>query len=202
MASEYQAQIVISDYKRLIRELNKIEPELMRRMRADFKEIAAPVRHEIRKGIPNQPPLSGMQRKLSPVGKTWNTRRRARTVSIRLSNPKRGVDSNSSIVTLAISSPATIIADMAGRGNAGRSGKTDWYVYPLAKNITENQRPGERRHTVTTQGKHMIKTLSERLGGPSRMVYPSAERALPDAQARFYAVINDAVNMIERRLNG
>lgn len=199
MASEYQAEIIVSDFKRIIRELNKIEPMLVAQMRQDFKEIAEPVRHEIRKGIPTQPPLSGMRRRLSPVGKTWNTRRRARTVKIRLSNPKRGIDKNASIVTLAVSSPATIIADMAGRGNTRRKGKTDWYVYPLAKNITDNQRPGERRHTVTTQGDKMIEALS---GSPSRYVYPSAERALPEAQEKLFMVIGRAVDMIERRLNG
>ena len=202
MASEYQADIVISDYKRIIRELKKIEPELVAELRQNFKAIAEPVRHEIRKGIPNQPPLSGMRRKLSPVGKTWNTRRRARTVKIRLSSPKRGVDKNASIVTLAISSPATIIADMAGRGNVRRKGKTDWYVYPLSKTVSDNYRPGERRHTVTTQGDKMISMLKERLGGASRMVYPSAERALPEAQEQFYFVINRAADLIERRLNG
>ena len=202
MASEYQAEIVISDYKRIIRELNKIEPMLVAQMRQDFKEIAEPVRHEIRKGIPSQPPLSGMRRKLSPVGKTWNTRRRARTVKIRLSNPKRGIEKNASIVTLSISSPATIIADMSGRGNAGRRGKTDWYVYPLSQSVSDNYRPGERRHTVTTQGQKMIQMLSSRLQGPSRMVYPSAERALPDAQEKLFMVIGKATQIIERRLNG
>lgn len=199
MASDYRAEIIISDYKRIVRELNKIEPQLMRDIRAQFREIAAPVRHEVRKGIPTQPPLSGMRRKLSPVGLTWNTRRRAKTVNVRLKNPKRGVDKNAAIVQLVVPAAATIMADMAGRGNARRTGKTDWYVYPLARAITENSRPGERRHTVTTQGDKFIQALG---GSPSRYVYPSAEKAMPEAQNKFGEVLQKAVDIIEGRLNG
>jgi hypothetical protein len=203
VAVDYQAQLTVSDYKRLIRELNKVGPELTQELRSNLKEVGGIVREGVRDAIPSQPPLSGMRRKLSPVGKTWNTRRNARTVQVRLKSPKRAVNKNQAIVQLVVKSPATIIADMAGRGNAGRTGKTDWYVYPSSTITTDNYRPGERRHTVNGQGKAMIRELSQRLnGGASRMVYPGAEKKMPEAYSRVAEIIGDAAKRIESRING
>lgn len=205
MANEYQATILISDYKRLIRELNRIEPELTKQLRKDLKDIAEGPRDAVRKAIPAQPPISGMRRKLSPVGKTWNTRRRARTVTIRTKSPKRAVGIGgkpAAIVQLRVTSPATIIADMAGRGNMKASidgGKTDWYVYPNAKGTTENTRPGQRRHTVNGQGYAMVRALGE---GPSRYAYPALEKVMPEVQRDLYNTLDEAARLIERQANG
>lgn len=205
MASEYQATVVISDYKRIIRELNKIDTALTRELRQNFREIGQIPRAEIRKTIPKSPPLSGMRRKLSPVGKTWHTRRRANTVQLKLDSPKRAVGvgtKNAAIIKLIVSSPATIIADMAGRGNMAssiRGGRTQWYVYPRSTTTSENYRPGQRRHRVTTQGEKMIEKLG---GSPSRYVYPAVERVMPDTADKIYAVLGAAEREIERKING
>ena len=163
MADEYQAAITISDYKRIIRELNKIETELTKELRASFREIGQIPRKAVQESIPSGPPLSGMRRVLSPVGKTWNTKRRASTVILKLATPKRAVGAltkSAAIIKLQVVSPATIIADMAGRGNTRTptGTKTDWYVYPRAK-------AGVRRHTVTSQGDHMIRALASTPSG-------------------------------------
>ncbi len=202
MALDNRAEMVLSDWKRLVRELNKIEPKYLAEIKQQFRELAEPVRHGVRNAIPNQPPLSGMRRKLSPTGKTWNTRRRARTVNVRLRNPKRKMDRGAALVQLVIPAPATVMADMAGRGNSRLQGKTDWYAYPLAKNITENSRPGERRHTVTRQGDIFVSRLSGRFKGPSRFAYPGAEEAMPAAQQKFAEIIGRATDLIERQING
>ncbi len=206
MANEYQASVFISDYKRIIRELNKIEPSLVKELRQDLKAIAEIPRKAVRSEIPSQPPLSGMKRVLSPVGKTWNTRRRARTVKISTKSPKRASSTafrrDAAIIKLIVSSPATIIADMAGRGgmkSSIRGQKTDWYVYPKAMTTTENTRPGFRRHTVTTQGYAMVDALG---GQPSRYAYPAVEDSMQDTAAKVYDVLGDAERLIERKLNG
>ena len=206
MADRYQATIVASDYKWLARELNKIEPDLTKELRANLRKIAQWPRDAIRESLPSQPPIRGMRRKLSPVGKTWNTRVNARTVQIKLKSPKRGVtgvgSKDMAIIQLVVPSPAAIIADMAGRGKMSASidgNKTEWYVYPLAKGTTENTRPGLRRHTVNGQGRIMIQALGEK---PSRYVYPAVEDAMPEFMQEFTDVIDDAVNEIERHING
>lgn len=205
MANVYQATVVISDYKRIIRELNKIDPVLTRELRQNFREIGQVPRAEVRKSIPKTPPIPGMRRKLSPVGKTWHTRRRANTVQLKLDSPKRAIGfgtKNAAIVKLVISSPATIIADMAGRGNMKssiRGGRTDWYVYPRSTTTSENYRPGLRRHRVTTQGEKMIQALGS---SPSRYVYPAVERVMPDTADKIYAVLAAAELEIERNING
>lgn len=207
MATDYDATVVISDYKALIRELNKIEPELVKQLRADLKQIAEIPRKAVRAAIPSRPPLSGMKRKLSPVGKTWNTRVNARTVTIKTKSPKRGPGGGEAvrdggIIQLVISSPATIIADMAGRGNMKASidgQKTDWYVYPLAQGTTENTRPGMRRHTVNGQGYAMVRALGDE---PSRYAYPAVEDVMPETADRLNQTLADAAQVIERNANG
>lgn len=205
MAVDYQATVVISDYKRIIRELNKIEPTLVTELRKDLKKVAETPRKAVRGNISSQPPIRGMKRKLSPVGKTWNTRRNARTVTIKTRSPKRAVGfgtKDAGVIQLVISSPATIIADMAGRGNMKASidgQKTAWYVYPMAKGTTENTRPGQRRHTVNGQGKAMIDALG---GSPSRFVYPAVEKAMPETASAINEVLGEAVTLIERNING
>lgn len=216
MAAQDQATLVISDFKRLIRELNKIEPELVRQMKRDLKEIAEIPRAAVRSEIPQRPPLRGrgpgyrhgMQRVLSPTGKTWNTRRNARTVTIKTKSPRRAVGfgtKGAGIVSLVISSPATIIADMAGRGNMKASidgQKTDWYVYPNAKGTTDNTRPGYRRHTVNKQGYRMVEALDRKAGGPSRYVYPAVEDAMPRTADRVSETIAEFTRVVEREING
>lgn len=206
MADEYQATIVASDYKWLVRELNKIEPELTKELKQNLKRIAEWPRTAIRESIPSGPPLRGMRRVLSPVGKTWNTRRRANTVTVKMKSPKRGATGvgtkDMAIIQLQVVSPATIIADMAGRGGMKSSingQKTDWYVYPQAQGTTENTRPGLRRHTVNGQGYAMIRGLGEQ---PSRYVYPAVEDAMPEFFEEFTDVIEDARQVIERKING
>jgi len=198
VAVENQVVISISDWRRMVRELNKIEPNLSSALRDNVKEIGEPVRDAVRDSIPSSPPLRGMQRKLSPVGLTWNTRRQARAVAMKYKSPPKTSPTsltgrNAAILQLQIKSPAAIIADMAGRGNASIKGqKTRFYTYPRAKS-------GQRRHTVTSQGDIMI----EKLGGtPSRYVYPGAEKAMPEAAQKLDDFLGYVTQEIERRVNG
>lgn len=205
MASEYQATVVISDYKRLIRELNKIEPELTKELRSKFREIGQIPRQAVRESIPSSAPITGMNRILSPVGKTWNTRRRANTVQLKLDSPKRAtgpLERNAGILKLVVSSPATIIADMAGRGrmkSSIRGKRTEWYVYPRSTTTSDNYRPGMRRHMVTTQGYAMVRALASK---PSRYAYPAVEDVMPETADKIYDVLGEFEYIVERNING
>ena len=205
MAGEQRTDIFISDYKRLIRELNKLEPELVKEMRGGIREVAEIVRAGVRSAIPSRSPIRGMVRKLSPVGKTWNTSNRARTVKIVIRSPKRDALKNQAIAQLVINSPATIIADMAQRSGGNDGKMTDWYVYPRSETTTDNYRPRERRHRINGQGAGLVTALNKYLGNGdpnSRMVYPAAEKKLDAAAAKLADVIGEAAEKAERKLNG
>jgi hypothetical protein len=202
VAGEQKTDIFISDYKRLVRELNKLEPELVREMRKDIRDVAEVVRSGVRAAIPSRSPVRGMVRKLSHVGKTWNTTNRARTVKIVVRSPKRDALKNQAIAQLVINSPATIIADMASKSGGNDGKMTDWYVYPRSETTSENYRPGERRHRINGQGAGLLKALSSIGPEASRMVYPGAEKKLDAAAAKLAEVIGEAAEKAERKLDG
>jgi len=202
VATDYEAELLVSDFKRIVRELNKMDDDLVKEMRRGIRQIAEPVRAGIRAAIPSRAPISGMVRKLSPVGKTWNTGRRARTVKIEVSSPKRGLDKDQALVTLVVPSPATIIADMAKNFGRRDGAMTDWYVYPRSKTTTENSRPGERRHRISGQGRAMVQALGVSPQNRSRYVYPGAEKRVPEAREKFANLMFDAAERIEKNING
>lgn len=194
MAYEYESQLAVTDYRMIIRELNKIEPALSRGFKKNFKSIAEPVRDGIRSSIPSQPPVRGMRRVRSLTGKTWNTTRNARTVLVKFRAPKASLTKALGIVSLRVVSPAAVIADMAGRGNSSIDGQTTQpYEYHI-KGVKTT-----RKHKVNGQGKGLIKALGE---SPSRYIYPGAESKGDEARERFLDVVGDAMDTIERNING
>jgi hypothetical protein len=206
--AEYRAEIVVSDMKRLIRQLNEIEPQLAKTMRSEWKEIVEPARARISavlKAGP-APPLSGMRRRGSPVGKTWNNRGQSSRVFTQVRSGNRVISQmrNQTLIRMVIKSPATIIADMAGRSGSSmtpKGTKTDWYVYTRSTTNTANQKPGFRRHTVTSQGETMIEKLNSRWGGTaSRKVWPTAEKALPRVVDALAENLGEKIKIINREL--
>jgi len=203
--SDYRAEIVVSDLKRMIRQLNEIEGDLAKTMRSEWKEIVEPARARLSavlKAGP-APPLSGMRRRGSPVSKTWNNRGQSSRVFTQVRSGSRVISQmrNQTVIRMLIKSPATIIADMAKKRATPSGTKTDWYVYPNATSFTENQKPGFRRHTVTSQGEIMIEKLNRRWSGtPSRKVWPSAEKSLPDVRDKLEQNLSSQIKTINREL--
>jgi len=194
MAFEYESQLAVTDYRMIIRELNKIEPTLSRSFKKNFKSIAEPVRDGIRESIPSQSPVRGMRRVRSATGKTWNTTRNARTVLIKFQAPKASLTKALGIVSLRVVSPAAVIADMAGRGSSSIDGKTtEPYEYHIRGVKTT------RKHKVNGQGKALIRALGK---SPSRYIYPGAESRGEEAAQKFLDVVGDAMDTIERKING
>ena len=207
MAETYRADIIVSDMKRLIRRLNEIEPELAKTMRREWKEIVDPARAHLSANIKsNGIPMRGFRKRGSPVGKTWNNRGQSSRVYVQMRAGNRVIAQmrNQTVIRLVIRNAATIIADMAGRTMSSRTPKgtkTDWYVYGPAKTYTANQKPGARRHTVTTQGDQMLQNLqSWGRGSASRVAYPSVEKTLPDVRDKLLANINEYIDLTNREL--
>lgn len=196
--TSYKAVIEITDYNYLIRELAKVDKELLKMLKSRYKEIAQPVREKIRNNIDAKPPLSGMRKAVVPGRTTWGTGKPAKSTTIR--QPRVAKKSGGwAISAVVVGSPATVIADMAGKSNkaTGKSKKTGLYPYtgPGNKN-------GYRQHRITRQGSRLfIANLDARLGGKaSRMVWPAAEEALPQARSEMIDALNYAVKIINREM--
>jgi len=190
------AYLEITDYRQLIRELGKVEKEMVTQLKRRFREIAEPVRDEIKREISTRPPLSGMRKAVIPGRTTWGTGKPARSALIRLPRGKpRG--RNVPISQIMVGSPATIIADMAGKSNKQTAKRkfTRPYKYSLSPT-------GMRDHRINPAGsRKFINNLDSRLGGKaSRMVYPAAERKLDDARDEMQEAINYASRIVNREL--
>jgi len=204
MAETYRADIVVSDLKRLVRRLNEIEPELAKSMRREWKEIVEPARGNLSAKIKsNGIPMRGFRKRLSRESKTWNNRGQSSRVFVQMRAGNRVIAEmrNQTVMRLVIRNAATVIADMAKKRATPSGTKTDWYVYPNAKSFTPNQKPGFRRHTVTTQGDQMLQNLSGwGRGNASRVAYPAVEKTLPDVRDKLLTNINKYVALTNREL--
>lgn len=155
-----------SDIKAMNRRLREIEPGLLTQMRKEVREIAKPVQAQIKQNIPAQAPMSGMAKsgRLS-----WFGDKKPDTTAIYNRIRASGRSLTTSLVSIALKSAATSMADMAGRVNKSR---------PLSREYTIRLRNGDivkRRHRVTTQGKTMIRNLG---GKASRYGWPALENQL------------------------
>jgi len=204
-----QAEITITDYREIIRDLRKLEGEMLKQFKAGARDIAKPVQAGIKREIPLKAPLRGSRKRkngmrygMQPVrdgavGRlTWGQGKPARSAVIREQSPKKFPQNrNVSIVKIVVGSPATILADMAGKSNSytGRKRITDPYPYKF-----RNGEIGVRRHKIRGQGVAMIRALDR---SPSRYAYRGAEDAMPQAVANMQDHLNDAIRVIQRELN-
>ncbi len=196
VASGERAYLMITDYRELIRELNKVEKEMTKQLKNRFKEIARPVRDEIKREIPTRAPLSGMRKAVIPGRVTWGTGKPARSAIIRQPRTRRK-GQHVPISQIMVGSPATIIADMAGKSNKETAKRNRTAPYKYSKSPS-----GFRTHRITAKGSRLfIKNLDDALGGrASRMVYPAAERKLDEARAEMQDALDYAATIVNNEL--
>lgn len=202
-----QSEVYISDYRWIIKQLNEIDKEILKEFRRNQKRIAKPVQQGIRKNIPLRAPLRGsssrrngkrygMQQAKIPGRLTWGNIKPARSALIRARNPKKFTKSaRTAIVAVDVVSPATVMADMAGKSNQYINSKprTEPYRYTL--------RNGEvimRTHRIRNQGLGMIRALNK---VPSRFVYPGALSQLDKVAQEMSELTEDALDTIKRRMD-
>lgn len=196
-----QATVEITNLQLLLKELSKVNDETRKQFRKDFRKIAEPVRDEIKKGISSNRlgipgSMRGFQKKVIPGRLTWGTGKPANSAIIsmpRITTRKAGM----AISKITVGSPATVIADMAGKSNkvTGKKRRTDPYPYSLSPT-------GQRTHRITSVGsRKFIQNLDSTIGNrASRVVYPSAEKALPEAQKEMGLSLDDMVQKLNREL--
>jgi hypothetical protein len=185
-----RVEIAITDWRFLIRATRKIDPELVEKFKKNAKRIGRPVERAVKNGIPNRFPISGMQPKVIPGRMSWGAVVPAKATELQVDTRMR--KKGKSIVSVWVNSPATAMADVAYQ-----LGKRDGKLtreYNYSRSAT-----GKRRHRVNGQGSGMVMALNKaslKKKDPSRIVWPSAEKALPAVNAEMYNLIEQTSNRI------
>jgi len=110
--------VTIAGVKETLRELQKMEPDLAKEIKKDFKQIVDPIVKDARTQVVALP-LSGFARnwkagKLLP----WSQSAVGKSIIARFSNRKRG--NALAVFSVTMKSPAGTIFDMAGRSSSNR----------------------------------------------------------------------------------
>ena len=101
------------------------------------------------------------------------------------------------LLRIKVNSPATVLADMAGR-----SGRFVGAGYRSSGFSREFQRNGRtiRRRTTREGGEKFIESLNAKIGkSASRFVWPSAESALPAVRQAVDRRLQEAFTLINRK---
>jgi hypothetical protein len=205
-------RLEITNWAQVMKELQKLDKKYVSALRKDFKGIAKPVQTRIRKAIPSKakPPLSGMRQvhfgRLAWGSTFGNGAKPSKSVVIQTPNTRsrkfRGVE-QIPIVRLQVQSPATVLYDMAGRVNGvkGRKGYTPWYDYMYTL-PGGTKFPGKRRHKVNPTNflTKLARSTGYQKAKASRIVWPSAEKAMPEATKQMDMRITQVNMELNRRL--
>jgi len=213
------SEIVLSDYRDMLREINKLDREIWKDFTRNAREIAAPARLGIKKSIDRMGVVLrgsarygyryGMQPARIPGRLTYNTGRKANQVLFNM--PKSfggarrfGQGEAVPIARLIVRSPATIIQDMAGRKGTYIDTRSRTLPYPYTVNTKDGPKEILRSHAINGQGRHMVDKLNK-YRGASRAVYPAAEQHMDEVQDKIEGVlivtqmrVQDALDQIAR----
>jgi hypothetical protein len=179
----------VQDIRELQKRLKAIEPRLRTELVRDVKRIARPLESDIKSAIPSIAPLSGMAKDRGRLG--WGVGVAANKTLIQFRTSGGGKSLTTSLVRVKVSSPATVLADMAGR--SGR------YVGEGRRN--DNASPSEKRRNANpVKGAKFIQSLNRALGsGASRMAWPAAEKSRDAVRVAIEQVLRQAYDRINQK---
>lgn len=197
------SEIVLSDYREMLRVINKLDREIWKDFSRNAREIARPARLGIKKSIERMGVILrgsarygyryGMQPARIPGRLTYNTGTKSNQVLTNI--PKSfggarrfGEGEAVPIARLVMRSPATIIQDMAGRKGTYIDKRARTLPYPYTVNTKEGPREILRSHAINGQGRHMVEKLNK-YRGASRAVYPAAEAHMDDVQDKMETLL-------------
>lgn len=191
-------EISFTDWRYMVRELRKVDAQLLKKFREKAIDIARPVESKIKSGIRSVPPITGMTPKTVPGRTTWGAVMPRDKTKVKADTRIR--KNGKSIVAVWAFSPAVAIADQArvggrGDGKLARNGKE----YEYSRSAT-----GTRTHRVNGQGKGMVKALNASKfvarKDPSRIVWPAGEKALPVVVIKMNDLIEQQSQIINATL--
>ena len=205
-----QIQVRATDYKLVIKELNKIDKNLARELKKDYRKIAGVAQKSVKQelgGLGRQGPSRGMRH----GGRTgWGTnygsaggpvsgvkRYPFNSVLIEAFNrPKKG---QTGIARLRVRSAGTVLTDLARNFRGVRRTRTYNIRLFGGPEIT-------RRHTTSwTSVAYFIRNLGPIVKpskkGKSRNVYPGFDRALPEVQKEAKLAIEKTVRIVKANID-
>lgn len=192
-----KSDILVSDMRILQKRLREIDPELRKQLVRDAKSVGKKAQSIIKPAIPTTAPLSGMGKSHGSFG--WNTQSYkgktipANTTQVRFRTSSGGSARTTSLVSVRVPAPTTVIADIAGRSGryVGKGYKGTGY-----SRVYTDRWGNLRRHRLNGQGEAMIRGLG---GRGSRFLWPSIERQRPALEAEVQKIINNYIEVVNRR---
>jgi len=183
---------VVYNAKEIVKALKELEPGMKNAMVKEMRQVAAPANTAIKGVIPKVNPFISSVR---PVANTrgrlgWGVKVAADTVKPSFKTKASKKFAVTSLVSIVVSSPATALADVAGKGSGA-------VLNPVTKSYS--YKGGSRTHRTTTQGQKMIKHLKSRRA--SNFVYPAAEKSLPMVKAEIKLILERYAAKVNRKLN-
>lgn len=174
--------ISVMDVRELQRRMRNIEPRLRTEFVREIKKIGKPLESKIKTGIGTIEPLSGMRKDTGRLG--WGVGVAPDKTLIQFRTSAGGKSLTTTLLRIKVFSPATVLADMAGR--SGR------YIGQGRRN--DNATPSEKRRNANpAKGAAFIRSLNEKNGkSASRRIWPAAEQSLPAVRAEVEVVLANA----------
>lgn len=179
----------VLEVREIQKRLKAIEPRLRTELLRDVKRVAKPLESDIKAAIPSVAPLSGMAKDTGRLG--WGVGVAPNKTLIQFRTASSGKSLTTTLVRVKVSSPATVLADMAGR--SGR------FVGQGRRN--DNASPSERRRNANpAKGAKFIQSLNQALGhGASRMAWPAAEKSRDAVRTAIEQVLRQAYDRINQK---
>lgn len=177
-----------SDIRNLQRALKAIDPELRKQLVRDAKAVGKEAESIVKPALPTTAPLKGMNTN-GAYGWNHQERKGKRTapnkteVRFRTSTGGNTRGGTTSLVSVRVVAPMTVISDIAGRSGSwiGKGDKGSGYSKPYT------DRYGNiKRHRLNGQGEAMV----SRLGGRgSRYAWPAIASRKASLESKVQAVV-------------
>ena len=189
--------ISVQDIRALQRQLKQIDTGLRTQMVREAKAIGRQAESKIKSAIPVSTPLrvSNSRGRMS-----WdhqvNAKGRvlkANQTSVQFRTSTGGSSRTTSLVSVKVLAPVTVMADMAGR-----SGRFMDKGYKGTGFSRAYERNGVlMRHKLNGQGAGMVRKLGS---GASRYAWPAIEADRPALEAEIRRILNKYADIVNRRM--
>jgi hypothetical protein len=190
--------ILVTDVRTLQKKLKAIDPDLRKQLMRDAKNVGKRAESKIKSAIPTISPL----RASNSVGRlSWNRQVNgkgqmlaANKTAVQFRTSGSGNAVKTSLVSVKVLAPMTVIADIAGR-----SGRAMDQGYKNSGYSRDFMRNGVMvRMRLNGQGAGMVKKLGS---GASRYAWPALIQDKPMLEYEVRAIINKYTSIANRGFN-
>jgi hypothetical protein len=205
-------RIEITNWNEVMKVLRGLDQDYVKELRKDFRRLAKEPQKDLRRAIPpkSKPPLSQMRQvhfgRLAWGSSFGKGAKPSQSVLIQTPNTRKKKYREMEripIVRLQVTSPGTVLFDMAGRRNytKGRKGMTPIYDYMYT--INGQKVPGKRQHRVTPYAFAMGNAKSGHAfrKQASRIIYPTVEKSMPKFTKGMQDKVFEINSKIQRELD-